>query len=500
MLLSGIASILWAEKLPVGDGLGWDGVNYGTWAKNFHESVFVKGLSDYYVQRMAPSAIVHYGTRGLLSPFYGQERIHEILAQTKNIIRAFDIYNLILLLIAVYVWGLIADNLALSDKGKWFGFCCLFINYAIAKSNYYQPVLTDTSAFVLGLVMFYFFLANQPLGILATMLVGAFTWPTIPMTGAIFLAFPRPADPLDATPRVTTPTVRRLSLLATALACLVAILMLLHLLRQDIRQWDNASMVRINFVLLYSSMVALIVYLFFGFRSAFRDGRLFDLRYIIKAIHWRWAAAAFVTLLVIRFVVGKLAANIPSPWTYSRYVEYLFASALTEPFLFLVAHAVYYGPVILLMVIFWKQFCEGAGRFGIGFRLFVILNLALSICPQSRYQIPAVSAFVIVMVAIMDRALLPRWGLAFWVVLSIFYSKVWYIFNTGPMRSDGSMASFQKFPIQHFFMNSGPWMSHSMYLAQGSVVLATLIVLALLVIRGRFRRTTLEGGSPLTAR
>ena len=57
MLVVGIANIIWAEKLPVGEGLGWDGVNYAAWAKNFYKSAFVDRVEDYYVQRLLPSAL-----------------------------------------------------------------------------------------------------------------------------------------------------------------------------------------------------------------------------------------------------------------------------------------------------------------------------------------------------------------------------------------------------------------------------------------------------------
>src|SRR6185437_9196322 len=121
MLVGGIASLLWTERLPVGGGFGWDGLNYGAWARDFNKSIFVEKVNDYYVQRIAPSAIVHFGTKQLLRPFYSHHRIQEILAENKNIILAFGIYNLVLLVLSVWLWGGIADHLALSELGKWFG-------------------------------------------------------------------------------------------------------------------------------------------------------------------------------------------------------------------------------------------------------------------------------------------------------------------------------------------------------------------------------------------
>lgn len=486
MLLGGVASLLWAERLPVGGGFGWDGINYAAWARDFNKSILVEKVNDYYVQRIAPSAIVHFGTKQVLRPFYSHHRIQEILAENKNIILAFGLYNLVLLLLSVWLWGRIADHLALTDIGKWFGFCALFVNYAIAKSNSYQPVLLDTSAFFLGLLMFFFFLNRNSWGLLAVIIVSGFTWPTLPVMATLLLVLPRPDQEREPAP-LSPATLRWLSIGVAALVTVGVGLMFMYLIRHDVLQgWNRTEMVRINFGLLWVSVAATLAYVFCGFRAAVNDARLWNVRGIVRTIQWKWAPVAVVVLLLQRVAYHRLQGPVPSSWQFSDFILYTFVSSLSDPLIFLVAHAVYYGPFILLLAICWRLFCERASKLGVGFKLFVILNLALSICPQSRYQLPSVAAFAIVMVWIVDGWRLNRWQLAVWVLLSLLYSKVWYTFNTGPMNPTG-MASLLSFPLQHFFMNSGPWMSHSMYLVQGGVVLATLVALLLIVLKLRPR-------------
>lgn len=478
MLIVGIANLCWAEKLPVGDGLGWDGVNYAAWAKDFYKAVFIDKIEDYYVQRIAPSGLVHYGAQAVLRPFYSRTETLRILSENKNIVFAFGVYNLILVLLAVYVWELTAINLGISPRGRWFGFCFLFINYAILKLNFYTPVATDTSGFLLGLLMFYFFLVRKPLVLFAVMIIGSFTWPTLPYTAWLLLVFPRPVVQPQAALSQVTRGQRKLALSLSLLLCASVVVAFAYLLRHGVLEgWNKSGMVRTNFILLYSSMVAVIVWLFCGFQPIFLDSRLFDPKYIFKAIRWRWAIAGAAVFLASRLVVHELAGPVPSQWTLRDFVIYILASALTEPFIFLIAHVVYYGPVVLLLVIFWKLFCEEIGPFGVGFRLFIALNVVLSVCPQSRYQIPAVGAFVIILVKMLDRSWLQHWNFALWLLLSLSFSKIWYTFNTSPMNPDGTMAVFHTFPLQHLFMNTGPWMSHAMYVVQGLIVLATLILI-----------------------
>ena len=84
---------------------------------------------------------------------------------------------------------------------------------------------------------------------------------------------------------------------------------------------------------------------------------------------------------------------------------------------------------------------------------------------------------LVVLVLLLDRAGLSYRSLPFWALLCLFYSKVWYRFNTAPQVDDGTMDALERFPLQHYFMNSGPWMSHPMYLVHGGVILLTGILL-----------------------
>ena len=190
MLLIGVANIFWAERLTVREGFGWDGVAYASWARDFHRTILVDRVPEYYVKRILPSAIVHYGSRLVTAPFLPDAKRDAILNESRNVVRCFDLYNLLLVLVAVSTWGLIANELKLSSRGTWFGFCFLFLNYAILKNNFYHSVLTDTSGFTLGILMFYFFLTNKPIGLWATIFLGGFTWPSIPYMGALLVCFP----------------------------------------------------------------------------------------------------------------------------------------------------------------------------------------------------------------------------------------------------------------------------------------------------------------------
>lgn len=487
MLLISVANILWAERLTVGGGLGWDGVIYAGWVKDFYQTVIVHGVPDYYAQRILPSAVVHYAMRLLRVPLEDQ-----------NIILTFDIYNSLLLVASAYLWGLIADELSISGRGKWFGFCFIFLSHAILKNNFYSPVQTDMSAFTLGLLMFYFFLIESVAGLLAVILFGGFVWPTLPHMAALLCALPRRREASDA--GETSPRSRlaeRAGLLAAAAISLATLAALLYLTASHLQERIDyfPRILRVDRQLLYPSIVAVAVYLFFSLRAALSDRELFDPRRVLAAISWKRAGLALLFLLILKALRHAVWSGEVMQWGNTKgFIMYTLLSALTEPFIFYVSHVVYFGPVVLLFLFFWRPFCESLREFGLGLRLLVVLNILLSINPQSRYEINTVTIFIIVLVKLLDGSFLRRQSLLLWVLLSLFYSKVWYVMNTGPQVDDGTMEVLLRFPLQHVFMNVGPWMSKQMYLVQGGVVLLTAGLLYLLVRTGRGKE---QAESPL---
>jgi hypothetical protein len=466
----GIANIIFAERVTVSGGFGWDGLWYADWTRNFYESIFVRGVPEYYVPRILPSAIVHYGMRILGVPITDH-----------NLILAFDVLDLALIVLCTFLWGAIADRLSISTRGKWFGFCLLFLNYAILKSNFYQPVLTDTSAFALGFLTLYFYLSDRPVGLLVVIILGAFTWQTVPYMAALLYIFPkrRGAGYIDPNP---TESRRKLNVIVAGLVSITALVITAWLSMSDrYRYFDGV--LHIDWGLLWLSLACMAAFLFLALRSALSDSRLFDFREWLIQIRWKRALVAGLIIGSIRLLVHYLANGVNGWEGFKPFAMYTALSSVSEPLLFLVAHVVYYGPAIILLILLWRPFCKSIEEYGIGLRLVVIINVILAIHPQSRYQINVVAIFVVFAVKLLDRSRRGVGKVLLWTLLCLIFSKVWYTFNTAPQVYDGTMNSLLDFPLQHFFMNSGPWMSHGMYLLQGAVVLGSAAILYLFIVR-----------------
>ncbi|MEO8378954.1 MAG: hypothetical protein ABI779_04745 [Acidobacteriota bacterium] len=481
MLAIGLGNIC-TERLTANDGLGWDGMTYAALASDFSELVFVQKVDEYRVGRILPCAIVHVGMR-----LVGARPTNH------NIILAFDIYNFMLLMGCVYVWGLIAETLNLRTSAAWLGFCFLFLSYAILKNNFYAPVSTDTSAFALGILTLYFYLTRKNLGLIGVMIAGAFTWPTVPAMAALLYMFPRIENP-GARP---VAPLHRLNVWCAAIAatgvCAALLLLTGPLVQRLLATFPR--FLRLNMSLLYLSIAATTVYVFFSVRAVLGEGKLFNLRAVWEELRWKSALVAVMLLIALK-ITTHLMANDVGPWaTPKMFVGYILALSVSDPLLFFVAHVIYFGPVVIVLTLLWKPFCDSLSTFGIGLRLFVILNLALSLNSQSRQMINGLAVFVALMTMILDRRRLKSGEVVGWALLCLIYSKVWYVMNRGSQQWDGTMEDLLAFPLQHLYMNIGPWISHEMYLVQAGVVaLTTAILYFLLRTRGHELKASADIG------
>lgn len=467
ILAAGTVSFFWGEKIPfdIVKQHKWDGSRYVALAKDFHGQVIRKGMAPHRLQRTLPSAIVHVVLRVLNLP-----------RQDRVILKVFELYNLALLVLSALIWARLSQGFPRARR--WLGFFALFVNYAVLKFGFYYPALTDISALFLGMLMLLFFLRGRRWGILLTAILGAFTWPTTLVFGLLLYLFPRQHTPLIETKRTAAACVAT----GTSLVILSGIIFV-HYLR-DIPPANEAAPVLKPLLPISSFFV--VGYVFYCLATILNTHQLWSvraLRRLITARHVLAAAAIFIALsLAVNYMadhqemqqrleeyrkVGAPAGVLRYlPPMLMIYVGRTVQLATTKPLVFLVAHAVFYGPIIFLVVFCWRAFSRAVRKDGIGVTIFVSGYIFLSINSESRVLIffyPFLVYYAIV--ATQGR----KWGLfayLFFALTSLLFSKVWLKINAEPFTGE-----YLSFPFQRHFMNHGPWMSNETYIVQGVVVL-----------------------------
>ena len=176
ILLWSLFSFVFLPILPVASGYGWDGVFYGKVVLSFGD--MIGEIDGYHVNRIFPAVLIHY--------------IYIILNLPLNIESAlfgYRIYNIIIIFISAILWVKIAQKLSFDNYSKWIGFTALFINYPLLNLHFYSPVLTDGTAFFIGLTMLYVYLNINYLLLIVSTMFCFFSWPAGIIVGFILFIF-----------------------------------------------------------------------------------------------------------------------------------------------------------------------------------------------------------------------------------------------------------------------------------------------------------------------
>lgn len=441
----GFFSLSWGEQIPINGGFGWDGQIYGAIAQNLD----VRSLDIYYIQRIFPSAIVHFSLTVLQQPL-----------DDRHVVLGFSLLNFVLLLLSCILYRYIAEELNLSESGFWLGFIGIFVNFAYFKLAWYDPVLTDVAATALSLAMLLFYLRRQQLPLMFVAFLGAYTWPTLIYAGVFLLAFPR--DPIVEL-KTSQPRYLAAGLAAFVFAGVIA----LFYVKNYGWNYLEGHGIRVAIPL---SLVLCVLYVYSASASLLHG---ISARTILASLTPRHAAAA-ATLFVATKVPAYLLADsskyhVNTVGTTADIVGH----SVVWPLGFLVTHPVYFGPIFLLFLFFWKPFSEIIRDYGIGLTLVVFMGVFISINTESRQNIPSYVMAVPFLGLFVKRLALP--ARFFWLMgtLALASSKVWMRMGLPAYDDD----QYLHFPLQNFFMSGGPWINNHMFVLQGVLVLVTAVML-----------------------
>jgi hypothetical protein len=465
LLAYGSAQVRWGELVAAGKGIGWDGRFYTPVVQDFRGQVLDKGLDAYRVQRLVPPAIVALGMKT-----FGVRR------DDPNIVTAYAIYNLILLLGVLVLWNDIADRLRIGERGRWLGFLLMFVNFAAMRVPFYIPVTTDPSALFLGALLLDLHLRDHGPGMLATLVVGAFTWPSFIMMGAPLYVFGRPSAN-------TAPEEPLAPRRAWTVGAAAGLLFLANLLAFVPAMWLPTGLAPLDRAWVPLSLVLVLAYLVFAYRHLADDARLFRWRTYREAIRPRRVALLIVAAIGVRLVVAALAIGRP-PMDLSLFRRYLALQPLMRPALSMVAHTVYLGLLPLLLLVSWRRASGVARRLGLGFTLFLAGVVLLSVITESRQLSNSLMALVLIAVLAVEDRRWPAWGTVLLASIALLASKFWFDINREGFLG---RSSFLSYPSQNYFMHFGPWMAPENYRVHALGACASLLLVLLVVRRARMQ-------------
>jgi hypothetical protein len=463
LLVTGFAQIIWGETLPVNNGLGWDGRRYANVTAAFSDHVFGGQLNSYELQRILPSAVL-----SLALNLLGMQKTDG------NIVRGFQIYNLMLLLVCSLLWSRLASILGLSQRSRWIGFVLLFFNVPNLKMSFYYPVVTDTTAFAFGFGLAYCFFTHSRVSILLLAAMGSFVWPTLLYSAILLYVVP------NARLNRYAPERARYKLNTIVAAMLGVGLLLSVIYVHYVRGFQPPNKAAsIDESLLLLSLAIAVTYLSFSLKRLLDLDDLFRLDAILAFIRpLRLILAGFV-VLGLKAIVFMLD-NGEGGYTAAKFLANAALSSVAKPGIFLLAHLVYFGPAVVVVLCRFESLCRIVHQCGLGLTLYFAAHIILALSSESRQMIAFFPVVVVCSVLLLEKMNLSIGKVWMICAACLLLSKVWLPVNRQPLTGE-----YLAFPFQYYFMNHGPWMSYPSYLSQGILLLLVGSLMYMMIFRGK---------------
>jgi hypothetical protein len=390
----------------------------------------------------------------------------------QHIVIAFEVLNALLLTIGALLWVAIARTLCLAPRFAWLGWLGLFVNFACMRQPSYDPVLTDVTAFIIGLAMLLCFLRQRRVALAALTLIGGFTWPVAMAIGLLLLVVPpNPVPERREAGRLAT-----LVAMGAGLATGVLVAYLYFVKGLEWQPSLHAAIVP-NMVVVTAFVVVVTLTLLHGLR-------LEDLWAIGRGVS-RQPLALAVGIVVTTRITQRMLVNDPNGAYFRAMLRSLGMLAVAKPFNFYVPHVVYFGAIVILMAVSWPAVTQVARSWGIGVVGIMLITIGLGLNSESRQAMLGYPFLVAVTVVALGRRPWP--ASANWLVAAIglLASKIWMPMPLVDGPTTG--ATVVQYPMQWYFLSHGPWMSVANFALQGAVVALLTLATWLLLPGARAR-------------
>jgi len=468
VLLFFFALSLTGEKVPLNDGVGYDGSFYYNVAQNFSTDFWATGYDKFRIFRIFPFFLIN-----LFFSFFSIEPSHANLMRSMYVLHVF---NLVLQL--VFFFKIVRLN-AWKKTTTALIFGCFFFNYFILKSCGYEVFQTDAFACTIFLVSYYYLLRQKFIRAVSISFLGILTWPTITYT-IWLLYFFKDKFPQSA-PRLKFETGKAVSLVFPLMSAgAVATLYLLH----KHALLESMLFTQVSIPLLFTGTVFWGIFLYLVLRSC--DYRFHTpLTYIREFVHQSpWKSLAFVAIPFIAINLYLRAhTNDEFFFNETAFILQIFLRPLKYPLITPVAHVCYFGIVPLLVIFLFRDFSREIFNRSAGYALAFLAFLFFATDSESRHVIPLLPMVLVPLGCVLDKMDLSAKAVAALLALQIFLSHFYIPINVDGIAEAFANNDYSTVVAQRYFMNYGPWMSPKFY-----VIWSIITILAAVLVRFIIKR------------
>ena len=474
LLIWGILYTLFGPVINRNNGLGFDGATYGTIIKDFYDILENSRMNSYQVQRIFPLFLADLVLN-----------IFRLPVEDYFIIKFFQIYNLILLVVCTFIWNSIAKIYSLDLKYVWTGFILGFISFGIAEMTFYYPVLTDTTAFCLGFSLLYFHLKDNLAGKIFITILGAFTWPSLVYVCFLLILFPMNAR-FEFNFASDTDKVKKQKSLKFYIALIIPLVFFItsiYYVREyfgglPFEDVTTPFFGRLLYVDAFLNLIFMtyLIFVFLPVRITISDTVIF-LKKLFKNFKFTnllICAVIYVLVYLMKLTFSNDAEYGTGP-SFSRLIYTISIYSITKPFVYVVTSVTYFGPAFIILFFFLKHYKQHVYELGTGVYLSFILSFVLVFTSEVRLIINFLP-FIILFTVLVLRGLNLKNSILIWLgIFSVILSKIYIPLYKIP-ADNAIFRDFFVYPNQLFFMNMYS-LSKLSYAIQGSVIFIMTVFL-----------------------
>jgi hypothetical protein len=223
------------------------------------------------------------------------------------------------------------------------------------------------------------------------------------------------------------------------------------------------------------SVLVAVAYCFSTLRELANFRALYRPLFYLRAVATFEGGLAIAVLISVKYAQARW--SVPEARGFDTWMTSTALFSTFKPGVFLLGYVVYFGPIVLVTVLRWRDVVALLQRHGAGLVVIGMLGALFSLDSEARHGYTFVAIILPFVVKVVDDLNLPRKALIQLALLTAVFSKVWL---TLPPDVPGPAGDF---PAQTVFMSQGPWISNMMYLVQMPIVLLVGFWLRALMLR-----------------
>lgn len=460
------------EKVAHNNGIGWDGENYMRTMEQFVPLIKHHGYDQYDIMRVIP-----WGLTNIVCSLCGIEVTREV-AMASGII-----YNAIALLLAVLFFFRISNLKRWKLETEVLGFSFLFYTYPVLKMMGYYPVLSDMFGLTIGIMLCYYFWADKKWALVLCGLAGAFIWPTTPIVAFALAFFPRKTLPIAGVD--TKGNAEALNILYVVAALLPFMILVFSVLQEGghimpaMRNATPLTMPVGRWIIPITCMCSCAYYYYIVSRFRVSLGDMLKENFTGKKIWVNYGL--FVLFLLLTSGVSRFLANSePGALTTTQTLQCIALTSMTDPFVFVESHFIYFGIGYLLVLLLWRDTAKVIMQQGLGYLFVVAMWVLFSIRPEARVSIMFYVFPLMALLMYLDTKEIRSYMAGVCAGCMLVLSRFWYRINVAGIEqamADENYDHFVDFPAQRHFMSQGHWQSHEMYAVWMAVTIVVGVVL-----------------------